>query len=180
MVRLDTYFSEKFSMTRNRARFCIDSNLVLVNGIMINKVSYDVKEKDFVTLQEDKRSSFVARSAVKLDDFLINNNFIVKDFICLDVGASTGGFTQVLLQHGAKKVVALDVGTSQLHESLQSDSRVISLENTDIREVKLEEVFNLIVVDVSFISLRKIVPSLQENISENTQIILLFKPQFEV
>ncbi len=180
MVRLDTYFSEKFSMTRNRAKFCIDSDLVLVNGVVVNKVSYDVKEKDLVTLQEDKRSSFVARSAVKLDDFLVNNAIVVKDFTCLDVGASTGWFTQVLLGRGAKKVIALDVGTSQLHESLRSDSRVVSLENTDIREVKLDEVFNLIVVDVSFISLRKIVPSLQKIMSENTQLILLFKPQFEV
>jgi 23S rRNA (cytidine1920-2'-O)/16S rRNA (cytidine1409-2'-O)-methyltransferase len=111
---------------------------------------------------------------------LLQKKIIVKDFICLDVGASTGGFTQVLLQHGAKKIIALDVGTSQLHETLRAESRVISIENTDIRNVKLEDKFDIIVVDVSFISLRKIIPTLIELKSENTELILLFKPQFEV
>lgn len=159
-MRLDKYVAEKYAMTRNRAQFCIDSEIVLVNGKVITKTSFDVVENDRVELKEDNKSAFVARSAVKLDSFLSKHELDISGFICLDVGASTGGFTQVLLQRGAKKVIAVDVGTSQLHKSLRQDSRVISRENCDIRTAQFDEPFDLIVVDVSFISLRKIVPSL--------------------
>ena len=139
-----------------------------------------MQETDSVSLSEDKKSRFVSRSAIKLDDFLETENISVERLICLDVGASTGGFTQALIGRGAKRVIALDVGTSQLHESLRNDARIISRENTDIRKADFEEAFDLIVVDVSFISLRKIVPDLRRISNKNTQLILLFKPQFEV
>lgn len=99
---------------------------------------------------------------------------------CLDIGSSTGGFTQILLERGARRVVAVDVGTDQLHLSLRGDPHIELYENTDIRTFSKIEKFDIITIDVSFISLREIVPELQRFMKEDTDIFLLFKPQFEV
>jgi 23S rRNA (cytidine1920-2'-O)/16S rRNA (cytidine1409-2'-O)-methyltransferase len=99
---------------------------------------------------------------------------------CLDVGASTGGFTQVLLARGARSVVALDIGTAQLHSSLKGDERIISLENTDIRQYISQSPFDCIVGDISFISLRLLLPSMIAHLRAHGILIVLFKPQFEL
>lgn len=181
-MRLDKYISENHYCTRNRAQFFIDQKLVLVNDRSDKKASYDVRETDLVQVLADKRVSFVSRSAVKLDSFLDEVGLDVTGMACLDVGASTGGFTQVLLMRSVKSVQTVDVGTLQLHPSLRADPRVTCTENTDIRDFKpihSEEssplpvgeglgvragengsCYDLIVGDISFISLTKLMDSI--------------------
>lgn len=117
-----------------------------------------------MNIGESDLARYVSRSALKLKHFLDDHDDIVIDeTTCLDVGSSTGGFVQVLIERGASKVIALDVGTSQLHDSLRDDARIHSLENTDIRDLDpslLDQKIDVITVDVSFISLTKILPSL--------------------
>lgn len=139
-----------------------------------------MNETDKVELLEDKRVEFVSRSALKLDVFLDEIGLDVSGMTCLDIGASTGGFTQVLLMRGAKKVHAVDVGTLQLHASLRQDTRVACYENTDIRNFTTPTSFDIIVGDISFISLTKLMDSILSLASPGTEIILLYKPQFEV
>lgn len=185
MPRLDTYISEKFGFSRNKVQQFIDAGLVLVNDKIANKNSQKISENDVVTIVEDRRTTWVSRSAEKLFGFLENPNFPhlkakVQNSICLDVGSSTGGFTQVLAEFGAKKIDAVDVGTAQLDEKLRNNPKISSYENTDIRDFKSTEKYNFIVCDASFISLEKITPAILSLANLETEIILLFKPQFEV
>ncbi|EKE26471.1 MAG: hemolysin A [uncultured bacterium (gcode 4)] len=179
-MRLDRFISEKYDFSRNKAQFLVKEWLVKVNSKIIEKVSFDTKETDFIEIIEDRRNEFVARSAVKLYDFLDLIDLDVTDFICLDIWASTWWFSQVMLLRWAKLIYAIDVWTSQLHESIKNNSKIISFENTDIRKYESKEKFDLITVDVSFISLTKIISKIKELSSKNTNVILLFKPQFEV
>ncbi|MDD2917005.1 MAG: TlyA family RNA methyltransferase [Candidatus Gracilibacteria bacterium] len=179
-MRLDKYLSLNHNCTRNRAQFFIEQGLVLVNKILAKKSSYDVIESDVVEILDDKRVGFVSRSAVKLDTFLDEIGLDVSGMICLDIGASTGGFTQVLLGRGAAWVQTVDVGTLQLHPSIRSDSRVVCTENTDIRDFRTEASFDIVVGDISFISLAKLMDSILSLATLETEIILLYKPQFEV
>ena len=133
-VRLDIFLASHYQTTRNRAQFWIDSGLVLVNKKIITKASYQMTESDCVEIVEDRKIDWVSRSAVKLDDFLEANKIIIGWFQCLDVGSSTGGFTQVLLSRWAQKIVAVEIGTNQLHEKLRWDPRIQSHEQTDIRD----------------------------------------------
>lgn len=185
-MRLDQYISENFEFTRNRAQFIIWEKLVKVNWEIITKNSFNTKETDIIEIIEDLKTQYVSRSAVKLDIFLNEIDFSVKNFTCIDIGASTWWFTQVLLQKWASKVFAIDVGTSQLHSILKNDKRVVSLESTDIRDytkiiefIKNDKI-DLIVGDISFISLSKITDDIIKFKSPETQLIILFKPQFEV
>lgn len=138
-MRLDIMLAEMHGFTRNKARQLIEVGLVRVNNKIITKASHDVTDTDAITLEEDKRVHWVSRSAEKLDGFiqflqLTNHELRITDTHCLDVGSSTGGFTQVLLEHGAAHVDAVDVGRDQLHPSLRTDPRVTSYEQTDIRD----------------------------------------------
>lgn len=174
-MRLDIYLVEKNLVhSRNKAQELLAAGIVLVNNKVQKKSSYKVQEQDEVTLQEYK--SYLSRAAYKLSGFIKGKTLHAKK--ALDIGASTGGFTQVLLEHGIDEVWAVDVGTSQLHPILKQDNRVHSFENCDIRDFTTTELFPLIVSDISFISLLHIlnkVDSLACGV-----IILLFKPQFEV
>ncbi len=126
---------------------------------------------------------FVSRGAYKLLTALEYFKLDVTDYICLDAGASTGGFTDCLLQHNAKKVYAVDVGTLQLHEKLRADPRVISMENTNIRHGQkdlIPEECDILVADVSFISLTLILPACMQWLKKDAKILALIKPQFEV
>ncbi len=126
---------------------------------------------------------YVGRGGLKLEKALQEFHIQPDEYVCLDVGASTGGFTDCLLQSGAKKVVTVDVGTNQLVWKLRNDERVEVHENINARYLKPEdfsEKFPLIVMDVSFISVTKILPALKDLLTENGQIIILIKPQFEV
>ncbi|EKE27853.1 MAG: Hemolysin A [uncultured bacterium (gcode 4)] len=182
-MRLDQYIATNFGYTRNRAQFLIDEKLVKVNGKLATKNSLQIEEWDIVEIQDDKRTNYVARSALKLDAFLEETEIVIKDKICVDVWASTGWFTQVLLERWAKEVYAVDVWSSQLHEKVKAESRVISLENQDIRNLDKDIIkwkVDFIVVDVSFISLSKVIDSLIVISDSWTEMILLYKPQFEV
>ena len=125
----------------------------------------------------------MGRGGLKLEKALDEFGIDPTGFVCLDVGASTGGFTDCLLQHGAVRVTAVDAGTNQLDWKLRSDERVDARENTNAREIKPEHfdhLFDLIVMDVSFISVTKILPVLPPLMKDNAQIVVLIKPQFEV
>lgn len=133
------------------------------------------------TVPEDDR--FVSRGAYKLLTAIETFSIDCSEKICLDAGASTGGFTDCLLQHGASRVYAVDVGYGQLHERLRTDSRVVNIERTNIRhadETLLPEQVDLIVADVSFISLKKIMPACTRFLKPGGEIVKLIKPQFEV
>lgn len=186
-MRLDLYIKSHYNTTRNRAQFWIDSELVLVNKKIITKASYQISESDCIEIIEDRKIDWVSRSAVKLDDFLEANKIQIESLQCLDVGSSTGGFTQVLLSRWAQKVVAVEIGTNQLHKKLLWDPRIESHEQTDIRDYAEEsqkhawfQKLDLIVGDISWCPLRDILPSIIPLLREEWDVILLYKPQFEV
>jgi 23S rRNA (cytidine1920-2'-O)/16S rRNA (cytidine1409-2'-O)-methyltransferase len=172
--------SRGLARSRNQAASLIEQGLVRVNGKLAQKPSQIVTETASLEVLGE---IYVARSAEKLLFALDHFNVSVPDH-CLDIGASTGGFTQVLLQRGAKSVVALDVGREQLASELRSDPRVIDLSGRNIREVAASELANsqqvgLVVVDLSFISLKLVADKFLE-LAPNAQFIVLIKPQFEL
>lgn len=178
--RLDVLIlKKKLVSSRNDAQKLIEAGKVKVNREIINK--NHIKFDNDVEIKIDFDNSFVSRAGIKLQKVIDEFKILVKDFICLDVGASTGGFTECLLNNGAKKVYSVDVGSDQLDEKLRNDKRVINLEKTDIRDLKkLDELVDLITIDVSFISILKILSCLKKFLKKNGKIILLIKPQFEI
>jgi len=177
LSRLDNYLVENgLCESRNKAQSIIKEGLVSVNGEQIIKSSHKLKEGDEVKVKEHKE--YVSRAAFKLSSFLDELSLDLKNKTALDIGSSTGGFTQVLLESGAKEVTAVDVGRDQLHVSLRNDKRVHSYEGCDIREFRSDKVFDIVVSDVAFISLLHILDDVDR--LSNDKIILLFKPQFEV
>ncbi len=122
---------------------------------------------------------YVSRAGLKLESVVSELGLDFKDKTVLDVGSSTGGFTDYALQHGAKKVIAVDLGTDQLHSSLRANSKVELHEKTDIREFSTDETIELILIDVSFISLKDVLPRIISLSSKSTQIVAMVKPQFE-
>ena len=177
-MRLDSYLVDNgLFESRNRASVAIKSGLVSVDAKVVTKPSFRVDELANVQVQESK--FYVSRAAKKLEEYLKEYALPIEGARCLDIGSSTGGFTQMLLENGASSVDCVDVGKEQLHNSLRENSNVNVFEQTDIRDFKSEP-YDLIVSDVSFISLLKIVDSVDILSSSNTTICLLFKPQFEV
>jgi 23S rRNA (cytidine1920-2'-O)/16S rRNA (cytidine1409-2'-O)-methyltransferase len=178
-VRLDSYLVQKgFFESRNRAKEAIKSALVEVNGKTITKSSFDVFHDDLISIKEHK--FYISRAAKKLEEYLKEFALPLKDAIALDVGSSTGGFSQILLEHGVKEIDCVDVGSKQLHKSLRENPRVNVFEETDIREFHSDKNYDIIVSDVSFISLNLILDAIDKLATQNTIITLLFKPQFEV
>lgn len=179
--RLDLSLQEKRpDLSRNRIKAEIMAGNVLVNGLVNDKPGSLVDYNDHLDLREPV-NPFVSRGGLKLSAALKDLSIQVKDLVVLDVGASTGGFTDCLLQNKANKVYAVDVGYGQLDYKLRQDSRVKVIERFNVRDLtmnELDEIPNLAVVDVSFISLTKVIPILAKlNIPE---ILALVKPQFEV
>ena len=162
--------------TRARAVAAIRAGLVTVNGKPAKKPSQDIADADVVVGGELPYS--IGRGSLKLEHALEYFKINPDGWFCLDIGASTGGFTDVLLRRGARRVYAVDVGTNQLADELRQDPRVISMEQTDIRDVVPSQTVDLIVIDVSFISLTNIVESLSR--WRPKYVIALIKPQFEV
>lgn len=176
-MRLDVELvNRKLYSTRAKAVAGIRAGLVSVNGVVAKKPSQLVGADDEISAGELPYSS--GRGSLKLIRALDYFNINPSGLACLDVGASTGGFTEVLLKRGAVRVWAVDVGTNQLIPELRDDVRVVSLEQTDICALPVQAVVDLIVVDVSFVSLVSIVESLRPWGAKN--IIVLIKPQFEV
>lgn len=181
MARLDAELvSRGIARSRERAKEMIKSGAVTVNGITAKKASENVSDSDIV--ESSEREMYVGRGALKLEKAFNTFGLDFTGKVCLDIGASTGGFTEFMLNHGAERVYAVDVGHGQLAETLRNDSRVVNMENTDIREVAVSDLggtVDFVCADVSFISLTKILPKIYELISENAVAILLIKPQFE-
>jgi 23S rRNA (cytidine1920-2'-O)/16S rRNA (cytidine1409-2'-O)-methyltransferase len=157
------------------AKDLIIKGMVLVDGSTILKPSYMVDDSNIEILKE---TLFVSRAGDKLDGFLKKSSIDITDLDCLDIGSSTGGFVQVLLKYGVKSIVAVDVGSNQLHSSLRGNPLITLKENMDIRKFKSDKKFNLITCDVSFISTRSILKDIDRLSLDH--IIILFKPQFEV
>jgi len=167
--------------TRNQAQTLIRAGLVLINQQKAISPSQMVDQTTIITITQPLK--YVSRGGLKLEHALKIFNIKPQDYICLDIGASTGGFTDCLLQHGARKVYALDVGHGQLATKLRQDNRVINLEKTHWKTIEqLPEQLDLITIDVSFISLTKILDHLQHIATDNDcdlAVIALLKPQFE-
>ena len=162
-MRLDLYLSKNFDIqSRNKALELILSNKVRVDGKIVSKASFLVDEKMKIELLEE--DFYVSRAAYKLKYFLDElknkNEINLKDKIALDIGSSTGGFTQILLEFDIHKVVCVDVGTNQLHEKIKKDNRIEFFENCDIRDFKSDISFDIVTCDVSFISILKIIDSI--------------------
>src|SRR5574344_336693 len=176
-MRLDLYLTKNFDIqSRNKALELIKSNKVKVDGKIISKASFIVESSHNIELLEE--DFYVSRAAYKLKYFLDEFDLDLKDFQALDIGSSTGGFTQILLENGVKKVICVDVGSNQLHKRIKDDKRIEFYENCDIRDFKSDISFDIITCDVSFISILNIIDSI--NSLDFKNIIILFKPQFEV
>lgn len=171
----------ELASSRSEAQRLIEQRQVTVNGAIAQKSAHLVAKSDAVEITGE-RARFVGRGGEKMLAAIENFALDVSGKHCLDVGASTGGFSDCLLQHNAAHVVAVDVGRAQLHERLKAHPKLSSFERCDIRTADpkaLGAPFDLIVVDVSFISLKTILPALLVNSSHSTSLVLLIKPQFE-
>lgn len=182
-VRLDVLLVERgLAESRTRAQRAINEGKIRVDGEVQQRPGVLVRA-DAVLEVIEPLSPYVSRGALKLDHAIERFRINVRDRVALDVGASTGGFTQVLLLRGASRVFAVDVGTGQLHERLREDPRVVSLERCDIRDVAPGDLVptpSLAVIDVSFISLTHILPKVATLLTPDGEAIALVKPQFEV
>ena len=181
-VRLDQLvFDLGLTESRERAKTTIMSGLVFVNGQRVDKPGTAVDPEAKIELHGEALP-FVSRGGFKLDKALKVFPVDPAGKICLDCGASTGGFTDVLLQHGAKKVYAVDVGYGQLAWKLRTDARVVNLERTNLRYITDEQIperIDLAVMDVSFISIRLVIPAVKALLRPEADFICLIKPQFE-
>ncbi|PLX54331.1 MAG: TlyA family rRNA (cytidine-2'-O)-methyltransferase [Desulfobacteraceae bacterium] len=181
--RLDRVVVEKGLVhSRQRAQALIMAGKVLVNNHIVDKSGTLVFPDDDIVLQGDDHP-YVSRGGVKLEKALHTLGININGFVCLDVGASTGGFTDCLLQHGAGRVYAVDVGYGQLAWKLRQNPRVVVIERMNIRHMQLEtlpQLVDLVTIDVSFISLKKVVPEILKFMKKSAGILALIKPQFEV
>lgn len=173
--------SRKLVESRELGKRLILAGKVTVNGHVIDKASDKVRVDDEIKIKEAPK--YVSRGGFKLEEALKIFSINPSGLICLDIGSSTGGFTDCLLQHGAKKVHAYDAGTNQLSWKIRSDPRVLSREKLNCRYLTkndIDDQIDLIVIDVSFISLTKILPAAYDVGSSNCSIVTLIKPQFEL
>ena len=181
-MRLDSVLVRRgLCSGRERAKEEIRGGHVLVDGQRETRPSRDVPE-DIPLQLVGEALRYVSRGGLKLDKALEAFDIRPEGKVCVDCGASTGGFTDCLLQHGALRVYSLDVGSGQLAEKLRSDARVVSMENFNVRELQpddLPEAPELAVIDVSFISLRLILPAVSRVLSPEGEAVCLIKPQFE-
>ena len=192
-MRLDDKVKEIFNISKTKAQKYIREGIVKVDNKIITKPGYilkDLKDEEkynIEIIEEKNKYIYVSQGALKLkkavEEFKLEE--ILKDNICIDIGSSTGGFTEILLENDVKKVYSIDVGTSQLDEKLKRNNKVISIENTDFRNIQIDkdnkfqnDNIDTIVGDLSFISLKKIIDKIVEILPKN--MILLIKPQFEV
>ena len=167
--------------SRERARALIEAGLVYAGGAQVKKAAQQLSAEDALEVRGEV-CPYVSRGGFKLEKALRSFAVDVRGTVCIDVGASTGGFTDVLLQSGAAKVYAVDVGTAQLDPKIEADARVVKMEQTNARTL-VRELFapppTLGVMDVSFISILKILPALRQVLGDGGRLISLIKPQFE-
>lgn len=183
-MRLDVFLVQnELCESREKAQLFIKRNCVTVNGKTINRSAFQIDEGDSVKIISIALS-YVGIGGEKLEKALKEFNINVDGLNAMDVGASTGGFTDCLLQNGAKIVYAVDIGHGQLHASLIKNKKVINLENTDIRTLTLKKINNkkvdLITADLSFISIENVLQHFDRFLKKKGKVILLIKPQFEL
>jgi len=178
-VRLDTLLVQRgLAENKSKAQAYIMAGDVRVNGSMVSKAGSMVDENAELTLKQ--KMPFVSRGGLKLQFALSEFNIGVKGLTCLDAGSSTGGFTDCLLQRGALKVYAVDVGTNQLDYKLRKDDRVVVMEKTNAHyPFELPEKVDLAVMDLSFISVTRVIPNVLPHLKPPQDMVILFKPQFE-
>ena len=180
--RLDLLLVKKnLASSREKAKAIIMSGIVYVDGQKEDKAGALFEENKSIEIR-GQSLKYVSRGGLKLEKALIEFDIRLSDLICMDVGASTGGFTDCMLQNGASKVFAVDVGYGQLDWKLRNDERVVVFEKTNIRyleESSLEQKADMASIDVSFISLSKVLPALVKLLKEEAFIVALIKPQFE-
>ena len=181
-IRLDTaVFEQGFTESREKAKALIMSGIVYVNGQKEMKAGRDIKPDDKIEVR-GSTLKYVSRGGLKLEKAMQSFPIKLDGCVCMDIGASTGGFTDCMLQNGASKVYSIDVGYGQLAWKLRSDERVVNLERTNFRYVTREQIpeeIDFASVDVSFISLKLILPVMHELLKSNAQAVCLIKPQFE-
>lgn len=180
--RLDQYLVELgLSETRSKATSLIKDGKVLLAGEIVKKGSIKISEEEAQQVTVSSHDVFVGRGAKKLLGAIENFQLNVEGLVCTDIGASTGGFTEVLLNHGAARVYAIDVGRDQLAKKLREDERVINFEGVNIRHgIELDEKTDFLVADLSYISLRLVLKEMLSLLKENGRGVILVKPQFEV
>ncbi len=182
-MRLDQLLHQRgFFPSREKARRAVMAGSVLVGGQRVDKPGTPIAEDAALEIKDD-REPFVSRAGRKLAHALDHFALPVAGTICLDVGASTGGFTDCLLQRGAARVYAVDVGYGQLDMGLRQDSRVVVMERINARHLAadaLPEAVGLVTIDVSFISLVKVIPALRPHLAAGGHLLPMIKPQFEV
>ena len=178
-ARLDTELAKRgLTQSRSQAENLIRLGQIEVDGRIASKPGQPVGPDSIIKLLASER--YVSRAGLKLASVAANFKIDFTDKVVLDIGSSTGGFTDYALRHGASKVIAVDVGTDQLHPSLRSDERIELHEKTDIRDFVTDRTIDIIVGDVSFISLREILPHVAKNLMQpSTQLVAMVKPQFE-
>ena len=181
-MRLDVYLAEdKMIKSRELAKKMISEGGVAVNGSVVTKPSREISEGDKVEVTAEL-PAYVGRGGLKLEKALDSFRLDISGLVCMDIGASTGGFTDCLLQRGAAYVYAVDVGHGQLDPKLAADKRVANLEGMNIRNVSVEDFdkkIGFICTDVSFISLTKVIPKIYELLESGGKAVMLIKPQFE-
>ena len=182
-MRADLFlFQNGYVKSRQKAKSLIEDGQVKINGKIINKPSIEILDGENKVEIEDT-CPYVSRGGLKLEAILELTNANVQDEVCLDIGASTGGFTHCLLLKGAKKVYAVDSGTDQLAQELKNDDRVVSIENYNARNLCFDdigEMVDIITIDVSFISQNLIMPNASKLLKDDGLYFSLIKPQFEV
>ncbi|SHH08684.1 TlyA family RNA methyltransferase [Tepidibacter thalassicus] len=180
--RIDILLVEQgYFESRERAKKAIMAGLVFIDGQRCDKAGTSVKEDCKIQVKGNP-IPYVSRGGLKLEKSIKNFGIDLENKVCLDIGASTGGFTDCMLQNKAKKVYSIDVGYGQLAWKLRQDDRVVCMERTNIRHVKFEDIgeyADFASIDVSFISLKLVLPKAKELLKDNGEVVALIKPQFE-
>jgi 23S rRNA (cytidine1920-2'-O)/16S rRNA (cytidine1409-2'-O)-methyltransferase len=181
-IRIDVLVTDRgFFDSREKAKRAIMAGIVIVNGQMVDKPGTDVPEDAEITIKENP-NKYVSRGGLKLEKAMQTYDIHLEDKVCMDIGASTGGFTDCMLKSGAAQVFSVDVGYGQLDYSLRTHPRVVNMERTNIRHVTLEQIgtpIDFVSIDVSFISLKIVLPVAMSLMADESEIVFLIKPQFE-
>lgn len=180
-MRLDQYLVSKgYFSSREKALRAIKGESVFVNNKLITKPAFDVNESDNISVNNANICPYVSVGGLKLERAINYFNLDFKDKIVLDIGSSTGGFTDCALAHGAKLCYSVDVGKNQLDTSLRYNPKVKVFEETNILDFNTDVIFDYLVMDVSFISITKIIPHIMRFLNKKNMLVCLIKPQFEV
>lgn len=179
MMRIDVLVKEKFGLSRQKVKQLIEEGAVKADGTVVKKPAFQVDENADITVLSDADAlKYAGRGGLKMEGAVKAFGLELDGLVCVDIGASTGGFTDCMLQNGAKKVYAVDVGTAQLLPSLREDGRVVCCENTNILDFDCPEKADFVAADVSFVSLEKILPKISVLLGGSRAVVLV-KPQFE-